>query len=127
MIRNRAVSPVEVMEAVLAQVAAQEPRINAFAQLLAKQAMEGARLAEAAVISGRALGPLHGAPATIKDVVPMRGLPMRGGSHIHAGTVAEEDALAVGRRHDDLSVVQASALFEKVRPWADRRPPMVAA
>ena len=30
----------------------------------------------------------------------------------------------VGRRFDDLGVLQASALFEKARPWADRRPPL---
>jgi len=30
----------------------------------------------------------------------------------------------VGRRHADLAVLQASAAFEAVRPWADRRPPL---
>jgi aspartyl-tRNA(Asn)/glutamyl-tRNA(Gln) amidotransferase subunit A len=33
----------------------------------------------------------------------------------------------VGKRFDDLGVLQASAAFEKARPWADKRPPVAAA
>ena len=105
MIRAREVSPVEVMRSVLEHVAAHEPRIHAFAQLLPEQAMDGARAAEQAVMSGQALGPLHGVPATIKDLAPQKGLPMRSGSWIHAHTVTEEDAPVVTRLQEAGAII----------------------
>ena len=70
MIAARRVSPVEIMRAVLARIDAHEPRVRAFATLLAEPAMAAARRAEAAVASGATLGPLHGVPVTIKDLWP---------------------------------------------------------
>jgi aspartyl-tRNA(Asn)/glutamyl-tRNA(Gln) amidotransferase subunit A len=97
LVRRKAVSPVEIIDAVLAQVEAHEPRINAFTQILADQARGAARKAERAVMAGEATGPLHGVPVTIKDLTPLRGLPMQSGSLIHETTVAEEDAPVITR------------------------------
>ena len=97
LIRRRAVSPVEVVDAAIAQAERCEPRLNALALPLFDGAREAAREAEQAVMSGEATGPLHGIPFTIKDMVAMRGLRQGYGSLMHADTVATEDAPVVTR------------------------------
>ena len=97
LVRERRASPVEVVEAVLARIGAWEPRLNAFAALDAERAMAAARVAEARVMAGAALGPLHGVPVTIKDVQAVAGLPTRRGSRLSADTPAAADAPLVAR------------------------------
>ena len=66
LIRTREVSPVEVVQAHLDRIAAVNPKINAIVTL-ADGALEAAKAAEAAVLAGDELGPLHGVPFTVKD------------------------------------------------------------
>ncbi|MGQ3361829.1 MAG: amidase family protein, partial [Phreatobacter sp.] len=80
LVRTRCASPVEITEAVLARIAALEPRLHAFVVLDAEGALAAARQAEAAVMRADHLGPLHGVPVTIKDVQAVAGLPTRRGS-----------------------------------------------
>ena len=68
MIRAKTISPVEATAAIIHRIERQEPRLNAFAHFAPEQAMTAARAAEAAVMEGAPLGPLHGATATIKDL-----------------------------------------------------------
>src|SRR5688572_13407837 len=81
-IRARQVSPVEVVDAVLARIEALNPRLNAFAFVHADEARELARAAEAAVLRGDDLGPLHGVPVSIKDNVAIAGKPSTYGSRL---------------------------------------------
>ena len=59
LIARRAVSPVEVVEGVLARIAKTQPVLNAFITVCAKEAGAAAREAEARVMQGVPLGPLH--------------------------------------------------------------------
>lgn len=68
LIRSRAISPVEVMKDAIARVEAGNPRLNAFVFTAFDEARARAREAEAAVMRGDALGPLHGVPTAIKDL-----------------------------------------------------------
>jgi aspartyl-tRNA(Asn)/glutamyl-tRNA(Gln) amidotransferase subunit A len=89
-------SPVEVVEASLARLAAVEPAINAFAVRLEEQALAAAREAEAAIMRGVPAGPLAGVPLTVKDNVAMAGHVLGNGSR--TGTaIAAADALIVAR------------------------------
>ena len=67
-IRARRVSPVEVMEATINRIEARNPSLNAFVFTDFDGAMAAARKAEKAVMSGEALGPLHGVPTAMKDL-----------------------------------------------------------
>src|SRR5580700_2491510 len=85
MVRERQVTPVELVDAHYRQIAAHNPRINAFVVLLEQQARAAAELAEAAVMRGDPLGPLHGVPVTVKDSFDVKGLPTLCGSKFRIG------------------------------------------
>jgi aspartyl-tRNA(Asn)/glutamyl-tRNA(Gln) amidotransferase subunit A len=97
MIAARQVSPVEVMDAVLAQAERQHARLNLFVVKLFDEARDAARAAEAAVMKGGPLGLLHGVPMTVKDNVAMRGLPTANGSVAVDPPPAAEDWTVVAR------------------------------
>ncbi len=97
LIRGKALSPVELMRAVLARIEALNPALNAFCTLLGDEALAAARAAEQAVLEGRPLGPLHGIPVSIKDLTMMKGVRWMAGSHIFAERVPSEDAPVITR------------------------------
>ena len=96
LIREREVSPVEVVEVYLQQISRLNPALNAIVTL-APDAIGQAREAEQAVMRGEQLGPLHGVPVTIKDTIETAGLRTTSGSRIRADHVPENDAPAVAR------------------------------
>ena len=69
----RQFSPVDVVEASLAKIAALEPKLQAFVQVHGAQAKLAAEAADKAIRSGHGLGPLHGIPIAIKDLVEFKG------------------------------------------------------
>jgi amidase/aspartyl-tRNA(Asn)/glutamyl-tRNA(Gln) amidotransferase subunit A len=67
-IRRRRLSPVEAVDACIARIERRNPSLNAFIFEGFDDARREAKTAEAAVVSGAALGPLHGVPSAIKDL-----------------------------------------------------------
>jgi len=96
-IAARELSPVEVMDAVLARAEAMDGALNLFALPLFDEARAAARAAEAAVTAGDPLGALHGVPITVKDNVAVAGLRLTNGSAAFMETVAAADAEVVRR------------------------------
>ncbi|MFT5113912.1 MAG: Asp-tRNA(Asn)/Glu-tRNA(Gln) amidotransferase A subunit family amidase [Parasphingorhabdus sp.] len=78
--RNKSLSPVEVMEAVIAQSEKTELVVNAFSHTFFDKAMEQARKAEQKYASGKHTGPLEGLPIAIKDETEVKGQPCTNGS-----------------------------------------------
>ncbi|TXL73815.1 amidase [Vineibacter terrae] len=97
LIRRRKLSPVEYTDAVLAAIARTQPTLNAFVTVMAEPARAAARAAEAAVAAGAALGPLHGVPVSIKDLIDVAGVRTTHGSHIFADHVAAADGVTPAR------------------------------
>jgi aspartyl-tRNA(Asn)/glutamyl-tRNA(Gln) amidotransferase subunit A len=93
----RTLSPVELMQALLARIAALDPRINAFIRLDADAALAAARAAETEIAAGRIRGPLHGVAVGIKDIIDVAGLPTTCHSRIPHATPAARDAACVAR------------------------------
>jgi aspartyl-tRNA(Asn)/glutamyl-tRNA(Gln) amidotransferase subunit A len=96
-IRAKRLSPVELVQAVLARIEALNPQLNAYCTLTAEQALTDARAAEQAVMDLRPLGPLHGVPFSVKDLLITRGVRTLRGSAIYEHWVPEEDAPSVER------------------------------
>ena len=90
-IRQRTVSPVEVVQAHLERIQQLNPKLNAIV-ILAEDALDRAGEAEAAVMRGDDLGQLHGVPYTLKDCIETAGLPMTLGSRLFQGYISQQDA-----------------------------------
>ena len=97
LVRERRVSPVEVTAHFLERVARHDEELGAFITVAAEQAMAEAHRAEAAVINGDALGPLHGAPVGVKDLDATKGLRTTYGSLLFGDNVPDYDDIAVER------------------------------
>jgi Asp-tRNA(Asn)/Glu-tRNA(Gln) amidotransferase A subunit family amidase len=97
LIRARALSPVELMEASLARIEAVQPVCTPFAFVFPEAAMKAARAAEAAAMRGDRLGPLHGLPVAFKDFTPTAGHPTTRGSVALRDWVPEADPVIVRR------------------------------
>jgi amidase/aspartyl-tRNA(Asn)/glutamyl-tRNA(Gln) amidotransferase subunit A len=68
LIRQREISPAEVVEMFIARIEARNPSLNAVIYMGFEDARRMAKAAEEAVMSGADLGPLHGVPVAMKDV-----------------------------------------------------------
>jgi aspartyl-tRNA(Asn)/glutamyl-tRNA(Gln) amidotransferase subunit A len=96
LIRTREISPVEVIKAHLDRIDAVNPKVNAIVTI-ADRALESAKEAEAAVLRGDELGPLHGVPFTVKDSIDTAKVLTQRGSPIFRGRTPETDATSVAR------------------------------
>ncbi len=105
LVRTKRASPVEVTEAVLARIAAKNPGLNALVVLDEEGARAQVRAAEQAVMRGDALGPLHGVPATIKDIQAVAGMPTRRGSRLSDATPEARDAPLVARLREAGAII----------------------
>ncbi len=73
-IRAGDVSPSEAVENVLARIEASQGTLNAFITVCAEEARASAREAEAALAAGDEVGPLHGVPISVKDIINTAGI-----------------------------------------------------
>lgn len=96
LIRTKQVSPVEVVQQHLDRIAAINPSINAIVTV-ADGAIAAAKAAEAAILAGEDVGPLHGVPFTVKDSIDTAGVLTQRGSPIFKGRLPETDATSVTR------------------------------
>lgn len=90
-------SPLAATRAVLGRIARLNPRVNAVIALDAEGALAAAARSEARWRAGRPLGPLDGVPLTVKDNIPVAGLPCRWGSPAWPGEVPARDEAPVAR------------------------------
>jgi amidase len=97
LIRRRAVSVVEVVEAFLRRIEAVNPEINAVVTLAEERATSEARAADQSIGRGVVAGPFHGVPFTAKDVFETAGVETQAGLSERVGIVPSEDAVAVAR------------------------------
>ena len=97
LVARRAVSPVEVVELVLARIAASQPRLNALITVCGEEARAAARAAEDRVMRGQTTGPLHGVPFAVKDLVNTAGVRTTFGSVALADNVPAADSPARSR------------------------------
>ena len=97
-IRTREVSAVEVMRAHLDRIAERNPQLNAIVTLLdEREALALAEEADRAVASGAVLGPLHGLPFAVKDLMDTAGMRTTYGSPMYADHVPAQDSLLAAR------------------------------
>ena len=96
-IRRRDLSSVEIVSALLARIAALEPRLNSFLRVMGDTALADAMRADAELGRGQWRGPMHGVPIGIKDLIDVAGVPTTSGTEIMKDRVPAADATIVGR------------------------------
>lgn len=97
LIQSGEISPVELTQQVLRRIERLEPQLNAYITVLAEQALADAQTAERHIRLGHYLGPLHGIPVGLKDLLYTRGVRTTGGSAVLAEFIPHEDATTVTR------------------------------
>jgi aspartyl-tRNA(Asn)/glutamyl-tRNA(Gln) amidotransferase subunit A len=122
LVRDRKVSPVELVDAVAAQADRWEPHIQSLIVRMDDQARAGARAAEAEIAAGRYRGTLHGIPVTIKDVMDVAGVPTTVASPILADNVPAASCVAVQRLEQAGALVAGKANTHQFT-WGGDTPP----
>jgi len=96
-IRDRVISPVELTHDCLARIDKLNPTLNAFITVTAESALDRARVAEREIFRGTYLGPLHGIPIGLKDIIDTAGVRTTAASALFKDRIPTEDAPVVRR------------------------------
>jgi aspartyl-tRNA(Asn)/glutamyl-tRNA(Gln) amidotransferase subunit A len=112
LITTRKLSPVELVEAFLARIAQLDGTLHSYITVTAEAARSAARAAEAAIIAGRTIDPMHGVPYGLKDNYYTKGIRTTAGSRLLLDFVPDEDATL----HHRLRSVGA-VLLGKLNTW----------
>jgi aspartyl-tRNA(Asn)/glutamyl-tRNA(Gln) amidotransferase subunit A len=75
-------SPVDLVEAELKRIEAADGKLHAFVEVYDKEARLAAEAADKAIRSGHRVGPLHGIPIALKDLIEIEGRVTTGGSQV---------------------------------------------
>ncbi len=105
LVREKKVSPTELLEAHLDRVAQVNPVLNAIVDLNAERARKEALSLEKKLAAGEGTGPLAGVPMTIKSSIDVAGLRCESGTKLREGYVAKEDATLVARLREAGAIV----------------------
>ena len=95
LIREGAIASEQYVAACLARVRETDARIEAWAFLDPDHALGQARAADQWRLSGQPIGPLHGVPIAVKDIIDTADMPTENGSPLHAGRTPSRDAAVV--------------------------------
>ncbi|MGZ5138713.1 MAG: amidase, partial [Burkholderiales bacterium] len=105
LIETRAISPVELTQAVLNRIEAFDGAINAFNTVVAERALRQARDAERKILAGHYGGPMHGIPFGAKDIYDTAGILTSGYSRAFLNNVPSTDATAIARLYKSGAVL----------------------
>ncbi len=94
-IRDRKVTPVEIVQALLDRMDSLEPGLDAWVRVDRETVLADAKQRQAELESGAATGPLHGVPIGIKDIYNIAGIPTTCGSKVYAEFVPDETAVTI--------------------------------
>lgn len=105
LLRDRDLSPVELLEAYFSRIEEVEPILNSYILVTKEHALLQAKNAESEIMRGHYKGPLHGVPFALKDVVSVAGLPNTAGCKVYSNAISTSDALIVRQFRDAGSVL----------------------
>ena len=97
LIRERKLSPVELVSASLSRIDDLNEKLNIYLTVMSESALEAAHRAEREIHKGGYRGPLHGIPMSVKDILYTRGVPTTVGEKRLSNFVPVYDATVVSR------------------------------
>jgi aspartyl-tRNA(Asn)/glutamyl-tRNA(Gln) amidotransferase subunit A len=132
LIREREVSPVELVEALLARAADVDRHVQAWVALDSERALANARAAEQLVVDGVELPSLHGVPFGAKDIYDSAGLATAGSFRPYANRVPISDSQPIARLKREGAILLGKMVTTQFayadpsvtrNPWSDERTP----
>lgn len=96
-IHHKEISALELLEFYLQRLEKYNPKLNAVIFMQSEAARQRAKAADAALVRGEILGPLHGVPMTIKESFDWIGSPSTWGNPVYKNNYPQRDAVAVER------------------------------
>ena len=96
-IKSGDVSPVELTQKSLERAEQLQPQLNAFLEIWHQEAIDQAKKAEAQITAGNYIGPMHGVPIALKDLVDVAGKPTTAASKVLQQNIATRDATITTR------------------------------
>jgi aspartyl-tRNA(Asn)/glutamyl-tRNA(Gln) amidotransferase subunit A len=99
LIRQREISPVELVKACLAQIEKTEPSLNCYITVTREEALRAAAQAEREIMQGQYRSVLHGIPYSAKDLYHTQGIRTTAGSEILADYIPDDNATVIDRLH----------------------------
>lgn len=94
-VRDGAFSAEQLMQSCLSRVQEVEGQVQAWAYLDREHALSQARARDLDRAQGRPMGPLHGVPVGVKDIIDTCDMPTEDGTVLHAGRTPIHDAVVV--------------------------------
>lgn len=124
-IRAGLLSSADLVKACLARIEATDGELQAWTRVDAERALARAEEMDAMRRAGRAVGPLHGIPVGLKDIIDTRDMPTERGTPIFAGRQPEADAALVDRLMEAGAVILGKTVTTELafmNPSATRNP-----
>jgi len=121
-IRDGVLTSEELVQACLERIRALEPKVQAWTFLDAEHALAQARAADERKRSGEPVGPLHGVPVGIKDIIDTGDMPTENGTILHAGRTPRNDAAVVAMLRAAGAVILGKTVTTECAYFAPARP-----
>lgn len=117
-IRRGLISSEQLVRSCLGQIERIEEVVQAWAHLDPDYALEQARDADKALQEGIFLGPLHGVPVGLKDIIDTKDMPTENGTVLHAGRRPHQDATLVTRLKEAGAVIIGKTVTTELAVYA---------
>jgi Asp-tRNA(Asn)/Glu-tRNA(Gln) amidotransferase A subunit family amidase len=117
-IREGRTTAEELVSGCLARIRADEPRVQAWAFVDETRALEQARNVDRVRREGHAMGPLHGLPVGVKDIIDTADMPTEDGTVLHAGRRPHYDATVVDRLRSAGAIILGKTVTTELATYA---------
>jgi Asp-tRNA(Asn)/Glu-tRNA(Gln) amidotransferase A subunit family amidase len=121
LIRDGVISSAQLVEACLDRIRAVDPEVQAWAFLDPDLARAQAAAADEYRPSARPLGPLHGVPVGVKDIIDTADMPTENGSVLHAGRTPSRDAAVVSMLRGAGAVIMGKTVTTEFAAYAPNK------
>src|SRR5699024_3071110 len=105
LLKNKAISPLEVTKKVLKEIESTNKRTNAFITICWESAMEDAKRAEREMMQGEYRGALHGIPLSVKDNISVQNVRYTSGSSVYQDRISKQDATVVKQLRSEGAII----------------------
>ncbi len=112
------ISSERLVSACLERIKQREPEVDAWIHLDPEYALIQARAADRAQAGGDALGPLHGVPIGIKDIIDTKDMPTQNGTVLHWGRQPAEDAAVVSLLREAGAIILGKTVTAELAVYA---------